>query len=63
LTLVLTIVHLPNSRTITKMPALQFAYTDILRENSAYIGGIVIIGIVYLIYSVSSCDSWDLRLS
>jgi hypothetical protein len=45
------------------MPALQFTYTDILRENSAYIGGIVIIGIVYLIYSVSSCDSWDLRLS
>jgi hypothetical protein len=36
------------------MPALQFTYTDVLRENRAYIGGVVIIGIVYLIYSVSS---------
>jgi hypothetical protein len=39
-----------------KMPPLQFTYADVLRENSAYIGGIVIIGVLYFIYSVSRCE-------
>jgi hypothetical protein len=43
------------------MPPL--AYTDVLRENSAYIGGVIIIGVVYFIYSVSMRDSRDLRHS
>jgi hypothetical protein len=35
------------------MSALQFTYADVLRDNSAYIGGVVIIGVLYFIYSVS----------
>lgn len=40
-----------------KMPPVQFTYTDVLRENSVYIGGVFIIGIAYFIYSVSLNDS------
>jgi hypothetical protein len=45
------------------MPPPQFAYTDILHENSAYIGGVIIIGVVYFIYSVSIRDLRDIRQS
>jgi hypothetical protein len=45
------------------MTAPQFTYTDVLRENSAYIGGVVIIGMAYFIYSVSTRGSGDLRNS
>jgi hypothetical protein len=31
---------------------MQSFYSDILRENSAYIAGIVAVGLVYLLYSV-----------
>lgn len=57
----LTVIDLPNSPQATEMPPIQFAYADILRENSAYISGVIIIGIVYSIYSVSTCGLCDLR--
>ena len=59
----LTTIHPPQSCETIKMTAPQFTYTDVLRENSAYIGGVVIIGMAYFIYSVSTRDSGNLRNS
>lgn len=34
------------------MAPIQSVYTDILRENSLYIGGVLIAGIVFVLYKV-----------
>lgn len=36
---------------------MQSFYSDILRENSAYIAGTIFVGLVYVVYSVCLHDS------
>jgi hypothetical protein len=41
------------------MPPPQSFYSDVLRENSVYIGAVIIVGLGFALYSVGTHDLYS----